>query len=483
VKVFHRSEKVPVNEVAESPQFRLLCRATVKLIRTFHSQELLSIVRHLVDFRVPPKTLIFQSAIQMLRQGINDLYTDNLMLLDHILNVDIHRKHPADSDPTVGALRIALPIVLEIRLLNNEFESSDLSILIPAFRVAVYKQLSAQLVNKLMLLMKDQIDQMTYYQHLKVLQCLSSREMNAERGIDMDLADELATISLRQFMQLIQSDESHETSDDYRQSVIVDLFHKVTRDKRQAFYSKEFFDLVAETLIRKRADTSAMVSVAKHLLPYQYASQDLLNNICQNLAVEKIGVDFDYAFAIGALQPLVFPSEFEPQCGWDVIINNLLDDNTMSRAAVNSSFQYLNVLESMALIGKYDSSFYSHMMDALTAMSTRPVPLGTVGQRLLNISLALRFDDHNLPLEQVSHIQNQLESFLEESIRVWNSICKKETESSSALLRETLVKALGNIILCGMISIMLTCFHQAATIFCVLASGLMVVIITITSLS
>ena len=437
LKVLHKSEG-ETTTIPELPQFLLLCKATVKLIRTFHAKELLFIFARLVDFGVSPKALIFRSVVQMLRQDINGLHADSLLLLENILNHDIDKQHPADTDPTVGALRIAMPLVLEIRLTNNEFESNDMSILIPSLRVAIARHLSGDLVNKLMLLIRNQNEQLTFFQYLKLVSYLTSPAIAEFKDVDMHLAHELTSHCLEQFAKLVKTYEWTRTSDD----AVVDMFQK-SFEGRKTFYSKDFFDLVVEVQLRRGTETRHLVKLAKSMLPYGHVSRDLVNQIADNLAHEKLHTDFEADLSIGALHPLVVLSDFEPGCGWDQILHNLFDDDLMAEAAVRQTFQYLKILESMALIGKYNAAFYSNLSHALTTMTTRPVPLGTVGQRLLNVNLGLGHDDHGMPLEQVRGLQQQLQTFVQESIRVLNPIRKEFTESSSSLLRDSLVKALG----------------------------------------
>lgn len=423
-----------VSRITESNEFGLLCKATVKLIRTMKPKEVLIILSRLIDFRIPPESLIFKSTIQMLRHEMNDMYADTLLILDRMLFYDIDKKHPADSDATVAALRIALPMVLEIRLKNNEFDPDDVSAVTNFLRLAIVKNMSADVVNKLMVLIKTHSDRLTLFQFPKIISCLMSHRIDSISGADKELAKDLLNSCVKKFVDSIRNGGWSR----FAEGQVIDLFWRCF-EGQNTFYSKEFFDLVVEAHLRRNKGTSDLVDLAKKLMPFDYVSMDLNQQICENLSqnpVHKTG------FSIGVLSPLIAASDFEPSCGWDRVIENTLDDHMMSESAFKSTFQYLKTLESMAFVGRYNRQYYGHLINALTVMTQRPVPLGTVGQRLLNIRMALEHDEHDLPQEEVTTMFNQLEAFVQESIRVLNPIRKKETSTSSSL-RESLVKALG----------------------------------------
>lgn len=426
-----------IKSITESPEFDLLCKVTVKLIRTLNPKELLIIFSRLIDFNIEPATLIFQSTIQMLRHELNEMSTECLLILDRTLFYDIDQKHPADSDATVAALRIALPMVLEIRLKNNEFDAGDTASLVTFLRLALAKEMSADVTNNIVHLLQQQSDNLSFYQYQKVISSLMSHRARTLTGLDKDSIQELLTHCLNNFTRLVRGWEWKRNVEE----VIVDLFRRSFEGTD--YFCKDFLDLVVEAHLRRLPTTKDLVRLAKHLLPFHYVNQQLNQKICENLAHERLHVHFGGQVSIGVLQPLIHTADFEPACGWDRIIENLFDNDLMADAAVKSAFQYLKNLEAMALIGRYSEPYYSHLITALTTMTQRPVPLGTVGQRLLNIRIGLEHDEHDLPAAQVKAMIGQLEAFVQEAIRVLNPMRRTETASSSSLLRESLVRALG----------------------------------------
>ena len=158
LEVLPKSSEDTRAAITESPEFALLCSAAIKMMRTFNGEELLAIFRRLIELRIPADTLIVRSTLQMIRWQLNDLYIENLLFLEHLLDHEITNEHPVNGDSTIAALRVALPLVLEVRLKNDEFDHEDPSVLLPCLRVAVSRSLSTDVINKLVSLIKHQED-------------------------------------------------------------------------------------------------------------------------------------------------------------------------------------------------------------------------------------------------------------------------------------------------------------------------------------
>lgn len=420
--------------IIQSPQFEILCGQAMKIMRTFEGGELIAILHPLVHLRVPPDTVIFQSCVRMLRIVINDLRIRSLMRLDQLLNFQIGPDHPANNDATIISMRVALPLVVDIKLQNNEFDPDVLPDVISSMRIITYNRLSESVINKLLLVFKDRVEQMNTFQAAKLLRCLISTELDRRKKIDKQLVDELTDLTLTRFLRTVDKNDSTE------QDVIIDLFRNFVDQK---IYSKELYELTARVQTDRNPTTATLLWTAKQLITRKHVSFPLNQRIAGNLSEQCLRQDFTVDMALSALPPLVESSDFEPKCGWDVIIDHLHDDEMMRELAVRSPFQYFKILESMALVAKFRESFYGEMSSSLSKISEKPVPLGTVGQRFLNVNVALKHENHFMCTEVVDKCLKSLEAFVQQSIQTLNPIRKKRSLQATGDVKDSLIKALG----------------------------------------
>lgn len=71
--------------VAVSPEFKRLCAKTLYKLRFFEADEILKLMKCLSSIKISPDTLIYQAALKMARELINDFEVDELDKLLEIL--------------------------------------------------------------------------------------------------------------------------------------------------------------------------------------------------------------------------------------------------------------------------------------------------------------------------------------------------------------------------------------------------------------
>lgn len=71
--------------IAASPEFKHLCEKSLYKLRFFESDELLKVIKCLVNVGVPKDTLIVQGTLQMIRHLINDFEVQELQALSATL--------------------------------------------------------------------------------------------------------------------------------------------------------------------------------------------------------------------------------------------------------------------------------------------------------------------------------------------------------------------------------------------------------------
>lgn len=110
--------------IAAAPEFKRLCEKSIYKLRFFESDELLKVIKCLVNVGVPEDTLIVQGTLQMIRHLINDFEIQELQALSAILDQVEPSKEPDVKKSLLPAIKRAIPISIqrksELRMLPDD---------------------------------------------------------------------------------------------------------------------------------------------------------------------------------------------------------------------------------------------------------------------------------------------------------------------------------------------------------------------------
>lgn len=112
--------------IKEHIGFIRLCKILNKDIRLMKTHDIIEILKIFIYFKLPSRSIVFQSLLQMIRTTINEMSLQNIMFLNFLLK-------KMDSTPLRDALLIALPLVFEAQL-PTKLESDNIVNLIWSLR-------------------------------------------------------------------------------------------------------------------------------------------------------------------------------------------------------------------------------------------------------------------------------------------------------------------------------------------------------------
>ncbi|XP_046740804.1 uncharacterized protein LOC124408127 [Diprion similis] len=114
-----RQESKVDSTIAKKAEFLELCKVLLNDIKSLNVNDAVYILKTLTYIDILNTSLISQSLLQVIRQSLNDLSFNRLVELEYQL------EH-FESSPLSNALKIAVPLLCEIRLQNNMFDKEDI---------------------------------------------------------------------------------------------------------------------------------------------------------------------------------------------------------------------------------------------------------------------------------------------------------------------------------------------------------------------
>lgn len=189
-----------------SPEFRLLCQRTLKAARFLNHRDTVNILKSLIMLRVPADLMIMQAILQMLREQINDLDVHQILLLDFLLNERYGKGEKEDSDvlfidpehkstqnvvPLIEALKIALPLVLQIRIKGRELNLGNIALCLKCLRLAVARNLRPDVVNEILKACQENYRRMDLDSKLDMVYSFLKLKSEMKRRINLGLFESL----------------------------------------------------------------------------------------------------------------------------------------------------------------------------------------------------------------------------------------------------------------------------------------------------
>ncbi|XP_023222206.1 uncharacterized protein LOC111623743 [Centruroides sculpturatus] len=152
----------------EDKLFLQLCTQTMKRIKHFTIDEVITIYKTLSFFNIPSTTAIMKSLGQMLRHSINELSLGQINFL--ILLLERQQK-----TPLVEALLIALPLVLQSQL-ELQIDPENVSEMINCLKTLTKKKINNSSIEKLTSMLLQKVNMLSTRDAYLIFTCLANTQ-------------------------------------------------------------------------------------------------------------------------------------------------------------------------------------------------------------------------------------------------------------------------------------------------------------------
>ncbi|XP_044729631.1 uncharacterized protein LOC123292981 [Chrysoperla carnea] len=245
-------------QILTHPSFEKLCLVLRKRSRDLEITELLEVLKTVTYVGVNSNSTITQILLQLLRHQINNLSLQQIIFLQFILN-------KFTSNPLVDALKIALPIVLDINL-RTKIDTTNLNELSHLLQFASKNQIS-----------KENIDYI-----INVLISHDIQNIHMAKSIvwsvcDLPVEDVAYEKLLKKCLDLISKDLSQLkcTEVDTTLSKLAQRFS--SRNNAVWFYHEKFANSCAEYIIDNRLDINVANGIQRRLLQFDHVHMPLID--------------------------------------------------------------------------------------------------------------------------------------------------------------------------------------------------------------
>jgi len=424
--------------VVSSKEFGQLTNRTIRVMRSMTASEILSVLISLIDLKIPPQVLIFQSLLQLLRTKINDFTTRQLSFLNYLLN---RRLDPQQTDdPLVKAIMMAVPMVVSIKICNKEFPTDSTKEMIRILGMAVYDDMGSSAVNSLLQCLTDCEEPINEADYIPLVHSLTHRSVSQSTDIDHNLAEGLMEKSLSAILDCYHGDKLVNI---YKRSFLT----------RSSYYSQPFFDKVHETIAAdmESRPLDEIFAFTRTLNSYGHISFPFLNALEARILQEKDTIRDNMELpVIYPLKHMLLPyMAWKPSIGWPAMLDILMSPERIEFFMKNRTDSYLrtgnyySILEMMALIGQYRFSAFKHCLTTFKGDTHRQIP----NEALATINLGLKFDSTLDPMdmnEENSHLIRQLlYPILETILPFLNHQKRFKFNERVQVIKDCLVRGLG----------------------------------------
>lgn len=420
-----------LSQVIASKEFGYLCNRTIRVMRGLDAAQLISIFISLNDLKIPPEVLIYQSILQLTRVKINDFSVPQITLLSYILDKRVLERHA--KDPVVKALKTALPMVTDMKIINKEFNDQSSHVIIRTIGFGAFNGMSGEALNILLESLKGCPEPISEDDCSSLIIALTNSHVTQRcEGLNHKLAAELVQNSLDVICK------STSMTDDK----LLGLFRRSFNDKRTN-YSKDFLDKVCDTFVRiiDQQSWKEVCMFAKSLTDFQHVSNDFLDALEKKILTEEPDETQDI---ISLLTHLVVPGgNWTPSSGWGKILDILLEPERIERMIENSPKNYYVLLEKLCFIGHYRFSVFKHLLETLKSHSHHEIN----NRCIININLGICHDPlvdiNDLGDENRHLLRQQLHGVTQTAIEHQDHHRKELVDSTFSILHQTLTRGLG----------------------------------------
>lgn len=333
--------------------FERLCSHTLQIMRSMSPVNLAELLSLLTYLSIPTKTLIFQALLTSIKNQLNEFSLTDIAKMDRALAQILKR---GKKDYLVDAIRVALPVLLEIKAQFNEIPYDDLDSMVSILRLATSHKVKISVVNKLMEAIYTQHVRLDSYQSFSVF-CSTAKASNYdELEFDSQLASNLASTCLSK----LATPENPKFENDVRF-----IFEKVFLRKHPG-YSYDFFEKAAA--IYKKEFPSLNFDTIERVLAkfdgYNHVDFELVNSYEKKIKLERSNF-------VARETPLVtlynFTSviRYKPFNGWDFIFQIVDDQFKLARKSMRTS-QLLKLTSLYCYLNEFPSSVIEELEGRLS---------------------------------------------------------------------------------------------------------------------
>ncbi|KAI1301269.1 hypothetical protein HDE_03336 [Halotydeus destructor] len=186
-----------LKDILNSADFNELCSKTLRSLKFSDKNAGITVLGCLVRLEVSPKVTLVSAALQVIRNELNSLDVDDIIFLDYLLKLMTGKESKTSGVPLADALKIALPIVLELKIGNKDVDFNDPTEMCKCLRMAAFKRIRADKINMLMNALHRLQGQLTTDHCYWISVSLKARYI-ARAPIDHDLAKTLFDYCVRE---------------------------------------------------------------------------------------------------------------------------------------------------------------------------------------------------------------------------------------------------------------------------------------------
>lgn len=243
----YRLKDVVDASIAKKWEFLQLCEALVSDINSLHANDAVFILKAFAYLGVPSTSVVSQALLQLTRKSLGDMSFNRLVDLEYQLKM-------FKSSPLADALKIAVPIMCEIRLNNKMIDTGHVNELIVALSFLSNRTGNEEAIKMVIdsLLIKGQ--NLSVSQSKKIYKYICNLE-KLPPGYEQ-LLHNLQQILIRGMPTL---------SFFWIKTLLSKITKKVVHHNNRLFYNEEFVDACAKAIISEDHGFEEGVTVLKHL--------------------------------------------------------------------------------------------------------------------------------------------------------------------------------------------------------------------------
>lgn len=431
-KIAYRESKI--SEVVSSREFGLLCSRAMRVMRGFECGQALSILMSLLDLKIPLNVLIFQSLLQLIRTKINEFTIKQITFLNWTIDKKFQNQA---KDPLVTAIKISLPMVVDLKVSHKEFLDDTSHNLIHALAFAVFADCSAKTITTLIESLNACNDPISEEDYTSLITALAHPNMSKKsKDMDMNVAEGMIIDALN-FVTKTASDDK-----------FLEVYRKAFKSKK-TFYSKPFFERMCDMFVRDidKPTLKELAVFVQGLNKLAHVNSKLLDCLEKRILNSKYEIAHDPECDI-----MMFLTHFiqgasiwSPSRGWNAILDIIVTQERVEHMIQRHPESYYALLEKLAMIGHYRFSVFKHLFETLKVHNHFQID----NKNLLAFNSGLchdpAVDADDLGEENRHLIRQQLYPFVEAAIQHQNRYRLSELEDSSTAsgLKNSLIRGLG----------------------------------------
>ena len=357
-----------------SPQFKTICNCVVKRIKFFAPPDTLTILKALIYLQVSPQTFIMQSVLQMARHQINDFRLEQIIFLDFLLNrkllnektqeEEIHDSTAEISEskqkpivPLVDALKLALPLVLQVKIESKELDFENLEMVVKCLRMGANRNIKDELLNKLIAGISIKIKELTINQAYSVVGSLA-----AIKNVHPNLNTALAERVMLNCLDMITTPGVKIPNNISKQFILSLL---TSNRSRIDYYHKGMFNMVSNLVIENSEElpTHRACQVLKTLNNFDHVNYQLMDFVAERIIQKdkELVNDQRTSFA-NILAAFSLPSNYKPIQS-EKVYETILQSDSIQFLKKSGKHMLFKLLKHFSILGYYPVQFINDCLE------------------------------------------------------------------------------------------------------------------------